>query len=147
MFAILRAAIDPRTLEIAVASDECGAIVTFIGMVRAFADDGRRVTELAYEAYEPMAIAQFQTIAAQAQERFGRVRIAIAHRVGMLAIGEIAVAVAVAAAHRATAFEACAFAIDQLKARAAIWKREQYVDGAGEWIANTCGSGDGVDAG
>lgn len=138
MFAIQRTSIDPRVLESAVKNEEFGAVVTFMGVVRAQADDGREVTGLSYEAYEPMALAQFERIADEARARFGRVRLAMAHRVGDLAIGEIAVVVVSAAVHRAVAFESCAYAIDRLKARAAIWKKEHYTDGDGEWIANTC---------
>jgi molybdopterin synthase catalytic subunit len=71
-------------------------------------------------------------------ERFPGARLAIVHRTGALDVGEVAVAVSAAAPHRGEAFDACEYAIDTLKARAPIWKKERYTDGTGEWIANAC---------
>ncbi|MBV8638220.1 MAG: molybdenum cofactor biosynthesis protein MoaE [Candidatus Eremiobacteraeota bacterium] len=130
--------IDARDLEAAVRSDACGGIVTFLGIVRNRAHDGRDVDGLEYEAHEEMALAEFETIASEVRERFPGVRLAIVHRTGALAIGETAVAVCAAAPHRSEAFDACEYAIDELKARAPIWKKERYTDGSGEWIANAC---------
>lgn len=138
MYRIVREPIDPAALEATARTDACGGIVAFFGVVRERSDDGRPVRGLAYEAFEPMAQAEFEAIAAEARERFGEVRFAIAHRVGELAIGEIAVAVVAAAAHRGAAFDACRYAIDEIKRRAPIWKKEAYVDGGGEWRSNTC---------
>ncbi|MGA8534601.1 MAG: molybdenum cofactor biosynthesis protein MoaE [Candidatus Tumulicola sp.] len=135
-FRIAREAIDPRTLENAVQSGDAGGVVTFLGVVRARSDDGRPVDGLTYEAYEPMAVAEFERIAGEARERFGDVRLAIAHRTGDLALGEIAVAITAAAAHRQAAFDACRYAIDEVKRRAPIWKKERYSDGVSEWKAN-----------
>lgn len=135
MFYITREPIDPRTLERAVRAGD-GGVVTFLGIVRARADDGRDVTGLFYEAFEPMAISVFETIAREARDRFGDVAIAVGHRVGELAVGEISVAVVASALHRGSAFDACRYAIDQLKARAPIWKKEHYAGGAAEWRAN-----------
>jgi len=142
VFSIVRDPIDPRAVEASVRSDACGGVVTFLGIVRELSDDGRRVTGLSYEAYEPMALAEFDVIANEARDRFGDVRLAMVHRVGDLTIGEIAVVVVAASAHRGDAFGACQYAIDQLKARAAIWKKEHYVDGMGEWRANACATHD-----
>ncbi len=133
---IVRDAIDPRALEDAVRTDACGGIVTFLGVVRENAQDGRAVTGLSYEAHEEMTLDTFAAISAEVRERFASVRLRIVHRVGELRIGEIAVAVCAAAPHRGQAFDACKYAIDQLKARAPIWKKEHYVDGSGEWIEN-----------
>lgn len=138
MFRIVREPIDMSELTRSVLTDACGAVVSFAGVVRERSDDDRAVTGLSYEAHEAMALAEFQRIAAEARERFGECRLAIVHRIGDLRIGEIAVGVAAASAHRAQAFDACEYAIDELKARAPIWKKEQYVDGAGEWKANEC---------
>jgi molybdopterin synthase catalytic subunit len=121
-----------------VRSDKCGGVVTFLGIVRERADDGRSVSGLRYEAFDAMAVAEFAAIVTEARERFGDVQIAAEHRVGDLRVGEIAVAVCVAAAHRGEAFSACRYAIDELKLRASIWKKELYVDGGGEWKANAC---------
>ena len=134
-FSIVRGSIDPRRFANVARANE-GALVTFLGIVRDDARDGRAVVGLSYEAYESMACNEFEAIDAQARERFGDVRLWIAHAVGDLAVGEVAVAVAAAAQHRAAAFEACRFAIDQLKARAPIWKKERYADGEAQWRAN-----------
>jgi molybdopterin synthase catalytic subunit len=138
MFLITRDPIDPRAAEAAVASSAFGGVVTFHGVVREFANDGRRVSGLSYEAHEALAIAEFEAIACEARASHGRVEIAIIHRTGELAVGEIAVVVCAASTHRAAAFEVCEFTIDALKRRAAIWKKEHYVDGSAEWVANEC---------
>ena len=138
MFAIVKEPIDPRTLEAAVSTESSGGIVTFLGVVRNRANDGEMVSGLSYEAYESMACDEFRRVAEEARERFGDVRVAIVHRIGDLSIGEIAVAIVAASRHRAAAFDACEFAIDAVKARAPIWKKEHYLDGSGTWIANEC---------
>lgn len=140
MFAIVRAAIDVAALLAQVCDEAHGGLVTFYGLVRSTSGDGRAVLGLSYEAHEDLAIAEFEQIAREAQERFGPCSIGIVHRIGDLEIGDIAVAVAVAAPHRAEAFDACEYAIDELKARAPIWKKEHYTGGASEWIENDCGS-------
>ncbi len=140
LFAIVRDAIDPRALEAAVWSQSCGGVAMFLGVVRDLADDGRAVNGLSYEAHEAMALAEFATIAYEVSERWPGVRLGIVHRIGELRVGEIAVAVCAAAPHRAQAFESCRYAIDELKERAAIWKKEHYADGTGDWVANECPS-------
>jgi molybdopterin synthase catalytic subunit len=137
-FAIVRETIDPRALEARVRTDGCGGLVTFLGVVRDRSHDHRSVTGLSYEAHEAMALAEFEAIAGEVRARYPDVRLGVVHRVGDLQIGEIAVAVCAGSPHRAQAFEACEYTIDQLKARAPIWKKEHYVDGTGEWIANEC---------
>jgi molybdopterin synthase catalytic subunit len=136
LFAIVRDPIDPRTLEGAVWSEACGGVAMFLGVVRDHAHDGRGVTGLSYEAHEAMALAEFAAIAGEAGERYPGLRLGIVHRVGDLRIGEIAVAVCAASAHRAQAFDGCRYAIDELKARAPIWKKERYADGTGDWVSN-----------
>ena len=134
-FRIVRGPVDPRSLEGAqVAGD--GGVVTFLGVVRGRSDDGRAVTGLSYEAFEPMARREFEIIAGEARERFGDVRLSIVHAVGDLDVGAVAVAVEARAEHRAAAFDACRYAIDQLKLRAPIWKKERYADGAARWRVN-----------
>jgi molybdopterin synthase catalytic subunit len=133
MHRIARERIDPRDLERIVRSGD-GGVVTFLGVVRDAAPDGRPVGGLWYEAHEAMAIGEFETIANEARQRFGDVRIAIVHRVGELGVGDISVAVLAAAPHRDAAFDACRYAIDELKRRAPIWKKERYAAGGGEWI-------------
>lgn len=136
MFVITRDAIDPRALEAQVATRADGGVVTFLGVVRERSDDGALVTGLGYEAYDTMAIAEFETIAAEARERFGDVRVGVIHRVGDLQIGDIAVAVCAASPHRAQAFDACEYVIDAVKERAAIWKKEHYAQREAQWRSN-----------
>src|SRR5690348_10347538 len=109
MFEITREPIVPS--ELYPAPSGAAGVVTFIGIVRDRADDGRPVAGLSYEAFEPMALASFESIAAEARDRFGTVHVAIVHRIGELSAGEIAVAVVVAAAHRDAAFDACRYCI------------------------------------
>ena len=125
----------PSCLE-GLASDALGGVVTFLGVVRNRSDDGRAVLGLSYEAYEEPAVREFETIANEARERFGEVRLTIVHAVGELDVGAVAVAVAAAAEHRAAAFDACRYAIDELKRRAPIWKKERYAGGEARWKSN-----------
>ena len=126
-----REPVDLEALERAVADPSAGATVTFAGATRN-GNAGRRVLRLEYEAYEPMALSEMRKLAREAGERFKIVRIAIQHRIGF-AIGETSVAIAVAAAHRAEAFDACRFAIDRLKKVVPVWKKE-YFEGGEIWI-------------
>ncbi len=130
--AIGRAPVDIEALERAVADPSAGATVTFAGTTRN-GNAGRRVLRLEYEAYEPMALSEMRKLAREAGERFKIVRIAIQHRIGFVAIGETSVAIAVSAAHRAEAFDACRFAIDRLKEVVPVWKKE-YFEGGEVWI-------------
>lgn len=127
-----RAPIDVAQLERAVADPHAGAIVTFAGTTRAD-NAGRKVIRLEYEAYESMALSEMRRLAREAGERWRIVRIAISHRIGLVDIGETSVAIAVSAAHRAEAFEACRFAIDRLKQIVPIWKKEHF-EGGEVWI-------------
>jgi len=139
MFRITAQPIDPGAIERSVRTDACGGVVTFAGIVRERSDDGRPVTGLSYEAHAEMAVAEFERIADEARARFGACEIAIVHRTGDLKIGEAAVVVAVASAHRGAAFAACEYAIDELKRRAPIWKKEHYAGGVdSEWKQNAC---------
>jgi molybdopterin synthase catalytic subunit len=123
--------LDPAACEESVSGVDAGAIVSFIGTVRAH-NQGKEVVRLEYEAYAEMAVRQFGAIADEAQRRF-RARIAIHHRIGPLAPGETSVIIAAASPHRADAFEACRYAIEALKAEVTIWKREVYPDGS-TWV-------------
>jgi len=135
-YEITREPLDPQNLVDAVRSDECGAIVTFLGVVRVMGDGDRPVDGLAYEAYPAMALPEMRAIGAEASTRFGEARVAIAHRVGDLGLGEVSVAIAVASKHRAVAFDACEYVIDELKQRVPIWKKENYRDGEARWRPN-----------
>ena len=129
--------ISDRTLDEAevrarVAGPDAGGLVSFIGAVRDHAR-GHSIEHLEYEAYAAMAEREMEKIADEAAATWPGTRVAIAHRVGRLDVGDAAVVVAAASAHRAEAFEACRFAIDTLKQRVPIWKREVATDGA-YWV-------------
>lgn len=115
-----------------VAGEDCGAIATFTGTVRRY---GRlaQVERLAYEAYRPMAEAVLGDIAREVESEWPGCRVAIHHRVGVLELGQAAVVIAVAAPHRAEAFAGCRAAIERLKERAPIWKKELGPDGQ-SWV-------------
>ena len=115
-----------------VASDDAGAVATFVGTTRA-RSRGREVVRLEYEAYEGMAESEMARIAAELRERHDLIAVAIHHRVGRVEIGETSVVIAVSATHRAAAFDACRAAIDTLKQTVPLWKKELYVGGE-EWI-------------
>ena len=128
MFEVVEHPLDLSRLIAAVGRADAGAIATFVGTTRDH-NAGRRVIRLEYEAYPEMAIREMRRIGEQAVERFGVKALAIAHRIGVVEIGEASVAIAVSAAHRDAAFAACRFAIDRLKEIVPIWKKEHYVGG------------------
>ena len=134
---IVSTPIDVAALEQSVRSAANGGVVTFLGTVRQRANDGREVSGLEYEAHGEMALAECEAIAREAETKFGAA-IAIVHRIGALSVGDVAVAVCAAAPHRAEAFDACRYAIDEVKHRAQIWKKERYLDGSTEWVENAC---------
>ena len=127
--------LDLGELIAGVLGPERGGVVSFLGTVRDH-HGGRAVDALAYSAYEPMAEAVCAEIVAEAEGKWP-VRVGLRHRLGALAIGEVAVAVAVAGGHRDEAFAACRYVIEELKRRVPIWKRETYADGAVEWVNPT----------
>ena len=109
-----------------------GGIVTFTGMVRVHSH-GATIDHLEYEAYAPMAIREMTRLIVEIEAEVPGVRVAVEHRTGVLAIGDLAVVIAAAAPHRAEAFTACRAMIDRLKDRVPIWKKELGEDGA-EWV-------------
>jgi molybdopterin synthase catalytic subunit len=123
----------------AVSGRDRGAVATFCGVVRDH-HQGRPVLGLEYHAYAPMAERLFAEIAAQAARRHPGVCVAVIHRVGTLRIGDLSVVVAVASAHRAAALAACSYVIDEVKARAPIWKKEFFQDGV-VWLEGPDGCG------
>lgn len=127
MILLVREPVDVAALQDVASRD--GALCLFLGVVRGD-NDGRRVLRLEYEAYEDMALPMMEEIAADARRQFGVSDVRIVHRLGRLEIGEVSVAVAAVSPHRAEAFAACRYAIDTLKARVPIWKKEFYADGA-----------------
>jgi len=133
MFRIVTDPIDMAALAALVKGPGAGAIVTFAGTTR---DEtgGREVTDLRYEAYEEMAVAKLREIGRTAASGNAISKVAIHHRIGTLGVGEISVGIAVSAAHRPAAFDACRFAIEAIKHDVPIWKRERFADGAEEWV-------------
>jgi molybdopterin synthase catalytic subunit len=112
-----------------------GGINVFLGTTRdELHESGRKLLALDYEAYEEMAVAQLRDLARRAREKWPVIKIAILHRVGCVAIGDASVIIAVSTPHRADAFEACRFLIDQLKRDVAIWKKEIWQDGSSTWV-------------
>lgn len=124
--------LDADTVSAIVASSDCGAVTTFVGLVRD-ENGGRRVLWLEYQAYEPLAIKAFKRIDEEAGERWPSIALAIHHRVGRVEIGEPSVVVAAASPHRAEAFAACRYAIERVKQIAPIWKHEHF-EGGKVWI-------------
>lgn len=116
-----------------------GAYVEFEGRVRNHSQ-GRRVRALYYEAYRKLARSEGEAVVEEACEQFPVVGAACVHRVGDLDLGDVAVWIGVVSAHRADAFRACSYCIDEIKARLPIWKRETYADGTSEWVNCGCGA-------
>jgi molybdopterin synthase catalytic subunit len=116
----------------AVAGPGAGAIALFAGTVRDN-DHDHGVTGLSYNAH-PSAEAELREVAKAIAEKFAVLGVAVVHRVGDLAVGDLAVVAAVSSAHRAEAFDACRELIDELKATVPIWKHQQFTDGTDEWV-------------
>jgi molybdopterin synthase catalytic subunit len=108
--------------------DGCGALASFVGVVRAV-HQGRRVRYLEYEAFEPLALKTFRQIAAEIAEEWPGAVLGLVHRTGRLEIGEPSVVIVAACAHRAEAFAACRYAIERVKQIAPVWKHEFFEDG------------------
>ncbi|MGD2050973.1 MAG: molybdenum cofactor biosynthesis protein MoaE [Acidimicrobiia bacterium] len=125
--------VDPAGLVAAVSDPACGAVVLFLGTVRDHSPGREGVTHLEYEVYGGVAEAKIAEVVAEARARWPLERVAVVHRVGDLAVGEISVGVAVGAEHRAQALPAAHYLIDEVKGRAPIWKKEHWPGGA-EWV-------------
>jgi molybdopterin synthase catalytic subunit len=132
MIAITTDPIDVAAALKSIESEQAGAIDLFLGVVRDNTQE-RSVNRLEYEAYDRMAISEMEKIADQAHQRWPILRYTIIHRKGTLQIGEIAVLIGVATAHRTDAFEACRYIIDTIKQTVPIWKKEVFMDGE-EWV-------------
>lgn len=128
--------IDTGSLLNEVAHSSNGATVLFIGTVREV-NDGRRVTGMEYSAYRAMAERELADVAREASEQFGTTDIVVEHRLGALELGEASIAIAAAHPHRAAAYAASRYMIEQIKRRVPIWKLEHYVDGTREWVDPT----------
>ncbi|MCK8615314.1 molybdenum cofactor biosynthesis protein MoaE [Gordonia sp. C13] len=124
--------IDVAALEDWVLTDDCGALATFRGVVRNH-DDGQRVAALTYQAHPQAERFLQRLVAAEATEH--QVRVAAVHRQGDLSIGDVALVVSVAAAHRKQAFAACGRIVDLIKAEVPIWKLQHFENHASEWVS------------
>jgi molybdopterin synthase catalytic subunit len=133
MLALTHDPIEPDALLRAVKRPDCGGVVLFLGTVRDLTD--RQVTvALEYEAYTGMAEKEMHTIADEARKRWPIGGLAVAHRLGRLNIADVAVGVAVSCPHRADAFDAARYVIDEIKKRVPIWKRDHTPDGEAAWV-------------
>ncbi|MFI5349904.1 MAG: molybdenum cofactor biosynthesis protein MoaE [Elusimicrobiota bacterium] len=127
-----RARLNPAALAAAVSSPKHGAVSTFVGVVRAV-HAGRRVKGIEYDCFVPLAEKELARILAEAGKKWPAT-VEAAHRVGPLRVGDASVAVASASMHRAEAFAACRWTIDEIKRRLPVWKKEKYASGKGRWL-------------
>jgi len=132
-FRLTHGPVNLTSVVVEVVDERAGAIATFLGTVRS-QSRGRDVIALEYEAYEEMAEEVMAAIAAELLARYDLCKVAMAHRLGRVELGETSVAIGVSAPHRQDALAACADAIEALKARVPLWKKELYTDGE-EWIS------------
>jgi adenylyltransferase/sulfurtransferase len=132
-FSFSQSALDTTALRVALEDPTAGGYASFEGWVRNH-NEGHAVTRLEYEAFEALANKEGERIVEEAIEKFGVVKAACVHRVGSLAIGDLAVWVGVSSRHRAEAFAACRYIIDEVKHRVPIWKKEHYVTGDSGWV-------------
>jgi len=126
--------LDLPRLVATVQSPERGGIASFLGVVRSH-HQGRAVVRLDYSAYHEMAEAECGRVVTEAESRWP-VKVALAHRIGSLEVGDLAVVVVAAGAHRDEAFAACRHVIEELKRRVPIWKREHFADGEVDWVGS-----------
>jgi molybdopterin synthase catalytic subunit len=132
-FILTGGSIEAESLTRELANADAGACLTFEGRVRNL-NAGRAVQRLDYQAYAPLAQSEGESIIGEARQRFAIVDANCVHRVGSLAIGDLAVWIGVSAGHRDAAFAACRYIIDEVKRRVPIWKNEHYVDGESGWL-------------
>lgn len=126
-------AIDPAAVLARVGADSDGAALLFVGIVRDHAD-GRSVTGMTYEAYLAMAATELSALVDEAGRRWNTDRLAVVHRIGELTVGDPSVAIAVSTPHRAEAYEASRWIIEEIKVRLPIWKHEHFVEGGSRWV-------------
>jgi molybdopterin synthase catalytic subunit len=134
--AIVERPLDACALLAEVANTRNGATIVFVGTVRD-QNDGAPVTGLDYSSYAQMAERELAAIVEEASDRWHTGDIVVEHRVGTLDLGDASVVIAVAQPHRGEAYEASRYIIEELKKRLPIWKKEHYVDGRSEWVANS----------
>lgn len=133
---VTRDPVEAGTVLERVGAEADGAIVVFLGVVRDH-NEGRPVTGVTYDAYEEMAGRVLEEIAREAAERLGTDRVAVVHRVGELAIGDVSVAIAASSPHRAESFDAARYIIEEIKKRLPVWKKEHYAEAESRWLDGT----------
>jgi molybdopterin synthase catalytic subunit len=133
MFALQSGPIEPKLLQALLETPEAGAVVIFEGRVRNHGQ-GKPVTGMEYQAYEEMARREGERIIREARARFPVRKAACVHRLGALGVGEMAVWIGVASDHRAEAFQACQFIIEEVKKKVPIWKKEFFADETAHWV-------------
>ena len=133
MFTLSPEPIDSTVLRRRLEDPSAGGCVTFEGWVRN-ENEGREVRQLEYEGYEAVAVKEGQKVLDEALEKFDVLRAECVHRVGHLQVGDVAVWIGVSAGHRAAAFDACRYIIEEIKHRLPIWKKETYTDGDSGWL-------------
>jgi len=131
--AIVQEPIDPAHILSLIGADCDGASILFLGVVRDH-NDGRSVGGVRYDAYDEMAARVLSEIVEEAARSAGTDRIAAVHRVGDLKVGEVSVVIAVSSPHRAEAYDASRYIIEEIKKRLPVWKKERYSDGAEQWV-------------
>ena len=131
--AIVREPIDPAHVLTLIGADRDGASLLFLGVVRDH-NDGRSVGGVLYDTYEEMAAQVLSEIVDEAARAAGTDRVAAVHRIGELEVGEVSVAIAVSSPHRAEAYDASRYVIEEIKKRLPVWKKERYSDGAEVWV-------------
>ena len=131
--------IDVAALIAEVSDHSCGAASVFLGTVRNV-NDGLPVTGIEYKAYEAMAVREMEEVLIRARDRFATGHIVVEHRLGLLGLGEVSIAIVAAHPHRQAAMDATRYAIEEIKKRVPIWKLEHYADGSREWVDPTRGA-------
>ena len=132
-FSFSKSKLTPEIYRVSLEDPAAGGYAAFEGWVRNH-NEGHAVIRLEYEAFEALANMEGERIVKEAIERFGPLKAACVHRIGVLAIGDLAVWVGVSSRHRAEAFAACRYIIDEVKHRVPIWKKEHYVNGDSGWV-------------
>ena len=130
---LTRSPISLDALLAEVASPECGGTCAFLGTVRSGPEE-HGVTAIEYSAYEEMVEEELGRIVAELGERWSGARVSLRHRLGVIGVGEASIAIVAAAGHRARAFEACRYVIEEVKRRVPVWKRELRADGTAVWV-------------
>ncbi len=130
---ITRVPIDYSALTESVRSNRCGAVVLFLGTVREITGE-KKTASLEYEAYEEMAMTELRRLIELARQKWPVEKVSLAHRVGHLDPGDIAIGIAISTPHRREGFEAARFLMDRIKETVPIWKKENWADGTTDWV-------------